>query len=179
MEYKPLKNKNYFQRFLTEFFPNVIVVAVISLIATKFSNLNFNLILILGYSIIWGIITHFLVRNSVYRIVINEENILVEGTKINKKWSESHKIENTQVRIKSKSFGRVNTEYFLIISFSQNTCAINKRKEWDYNDLIQIYNQISRDKPNPEDKELLEKVKLKAEGYSSIDIAFGKIDKEK
>ena len=72
----------------------------------------------------------------------------------------------------------MNTEYYLLIYHSERTFIINKRKEWDYNDLIKIYNHISENKANPADEDLLEKIKLKAKGYSSIQIAFGKINKE-
>lgn len=177
IEHKALKNKNYFQRFKSEFFPSVAVVAILSLIGYKMTNLNFIIFLIIGYSIIWGIVTHFMVRKSINRILINEGNILIEGTEINTEWSKSNKIENTSVKIKSQGFGRGNVEYYLKIYFSDYTHIINKRKEWDYNDLIKIYNHISKDKLNPENKDLLEKMKLKAKGYSSFEITFGKNNK--
>tara|TARA_B100000809_G_C14849007_1_gene427579 strand:- start:14 stop:547 length:534 start_codon:yes stop_codon:yes gene_type:complete len=175
IEYKTLKDKNYFARFKTEFFPPVIVITIISLISYKLTDLNFILFVILGYSIIWAIITHFMVRNSTNRIEINNGNILIQGTEIDTDWSESNKIENTSIRIKSQGFGRGNVEYYLKIYLSESNHIVNKRKEWDYNDLIKIYNHISSDKN--ENKDLLEKMKLKAKGYSSFEIAFGKNNK--
>ncbi|RCU56412.1 hypothetical protein DU428_12560 [Oceanihabitans sediminis] len=177
MEYKTVKNKNYFGRFKTEFFPPVIVITIISLISYKLTDLNFILFLILGYAIIWAIITHFIVRNSIYRIEINNGNILIKGTEINKDWSESDKIENTSIRIKSQGFGRGNVEYYLKIFLPESTHIVNKRKQWDYNDLIKIYNHFPNNKYKNENKELLEKMKLKAKGHSSFEIAFGKNNK--
>ncbi|AXP82944.1 hypothetical protein CJ739_3885 [Mariniflexile rhizosphaerae] len=177
IEYKTIENKNYFARFKTEFFSPVIVVTIISLISYKLTDLNFTLYIILGYSIVWAIITHFMVRNSINRIEINNGNILIQGKEIDTDWSESDKIENTSIRIKSQGFGRGNVEYYLKIYLSESNHIINKRKEWDYNDLIKIYNHISNDKYKNENKNLLEKMKLKAKGYSSFEIAFGKNNK--
>ncbi len=174
LEYKTVKNKNYLERFKTEFFPPFTVIIFISLISYKLTDLNFILFIIVGYAIIWAIITHFMIKNSINRIQINEGNILIEGTEINTKWSESNKVENISVRIKSQGFGRGNVEYYLKIYLSENAHIINKRKEWNYDDLIKIYNHFSNNKYKNENKDLLEKMKLKAKGYSSFEIAFGK-----
>src|SRR5690606_22643654 len=176
-EYHILKSRNYFQRFKSEFFPSVVVIAILSLIAFKMTNLNLVLFLIIGYSIIWGIVTHFKVRDSINRIVINEGNILIEGTEFNTEWRESDIIENSSVKIKSKGFGRGNVEYYLKIYLADSTHIINNRKEWDYNDLIKIYNHISKGKFDQENKDLLENMKLKAKDYSSFEIAFRKNNK--
>ena len=177
MEYKSEKNKNYFGRFKTEFFPPVIVITIILLISYKLTDLNFILFLIIGYAIIWAIITHFIVRNSINRIEIYNGNIIIEGTEINKDWKESDKIENTSISINSQGFGRGNVEYYLKIFLSESTHIINKRKQWDYNDLIKILNHFPNNKYKNENKYLLEKMKLKAKGYSSFEIAFGKTNK--
>lgn len=173
IEYKTIKNKNYFKRFTTEFFPPVIVITIISLVSYKLTDLNFILFLLIGFASIWAIFTHFMVRNSINRIKINKDNILIEGTEINKDWSKSDKIENTSVRIKSQGFGRGNVEYYLKIFLPESTHIINKRREWDYNDLIKIYNHIPNNRYINDNKNLLEKMKLKAKGYSSYEIAFG------
>lgn len=177
IEYKPIENKNYFERFKTEFFSPVIVVTILSLISYKLTDLNFALYIVLVYSIVWAIITHFMVRNSINRIVLNNGNILIQGKEIDTDWNKSDKIKNTSIRIKSQGFGRGNVEYYLKIYLSESTHIINKRKEWAYNDLIKIYNHISKEKCNNENKNLLEKMKLKDKGYSSFDIAFGKNNK--
>jgi len=174
LEYKTVKNKNYFERFKTDFFPPFTVITFISLISYKLTDLNYILFIIVGYAIIWAIVTHFMIKNSINRIQINEGKVLIEGTEINTKWSESHNIENISARIKSQGFGRGNVEYYLKIYLSENTHIINKRKEWNYDDLIKIYNHFSNNKYKNENKDLLEKIKLKAKGYSSFEIAFGK-----
>ncbi|WP_224484687.1 hypothetical protein [Robertkochia aurantiaca] len=174
VEYKPIKDKDYSARFNSEFFPTLIAVTIIALISYILTDLNIILFTILGFSIIWGIITHFIVRNTVNRIEINNGDISIYGTKTDTKWSDSDKIENTSIRIKSQGFGRGNVEYYLKIYLSERTHVINKRKEWDYNDLIKIYDHISYNKYRNENKELLKKMKLKAKGYSSFEIAFGK-----
>ena len=115
-----------------------------------------------------------MVRSSVNRIVINERDILIEGTKINTKWSESSKIENTLVEIKTQGYGRGNVEYYLKINFSDNIYILNKRMEWNYNDLIKIYTHIIKYKNDQANKHLLDKMQLKAKGYSSFKIAFKK-----
>jgi len=174
IEYKTVKNKNYLERFKNEFFPPFTVITIISLISYKLTDLNFILFIIFGYAIIWGVISHLIIKNSINSILINEENILIKGTEINTKWSESNKIEKISARIKSQGFGRGNVEYYLKIYLSENTYIINKRREWNYDDLIEIYNHFSNNKYKNENKDLLEKMKLKAKGYSSFEIAFGK-----
>ncbi len=177
MEYKAVKSKDYFGRFKTEFLPPVIVITIISLVSYKLTDLNFILFIIIGYAIIWGIISHFIIKNSINRIKINKGDILIEGTKINKSWSESSKVENTSIRIKSQGFGRGNVEYYLKIFLPERAHVINKRKEWDYNDLIKILNHFPDNKYKNENKYLLEKMKLKAKGYSSFETVFGKNNK--
>lgn len=177
IEYKNLKNKNYFERFREEFFPPLIVIVILSFISYKLTDLNFILFIILGYSIIWGFVTHFMVRNSVTKIVVVDNEILIEGLKMNKKWSKSNNIDDTSVKIKSQGYGRGNVEYYLKIYFNEDVYVVNKRKEWDYNDLIKIYNHISEENNIDRNEELLEKMKLKAKGYSSFKISFGKNNK--
>ncbi len=177
IEYKTVKSKNYFERFKTEFFSPVITVTIISLVGFKLTDLNLILFMIVGYAIIWAIITHFMVRNAINRIEINKGNIIIEGTKINRGWSESDKIENTSIKIKSQGYGRGNVEYYLKIFLPESTHLVNKRKEWNYNDLIKILNHFQNNKYKNENKYLLEKMKLKAKGYSSFEIAFGKKNK--
>ena len=172
--YKPIKYKNYIERFKTEFFPPVIIVAILSLISYKSIDLYSILSVIIGYIIIWGIFTHYIVKNSINQIIIDEGNIFLKGTNINKEWQDSNKIENTSVKIKCQGYGSRNVEYYLKLYFSEKTYRINKRKEWDYVDLIKVYYHIAEHGIDEENSILLEKMEMKSKGYSPYEITFNK-----
>ena len=80
--FSPKFHKTYFQRFKTKFFPYVIVVSVITFTSFKISESSLFLLFNFGFIIIWGILTHLIVRKSIISISINENHIKKNGIKL-------------------------------------------------------------------------------------------------
>ena len=68
----------------------------------------------------------------------------------------------------------MNVEYYLKISSSEEKFTVNKLVNWNYEDLIKIFELINKPNQNERDEnsKLLKFIKLKAKGHSSFDIAF-------
>jgi hypothetical protein len=144
--YQPIKQKKYWHRFMSLFFPPSILILLLSHIPLERFSINFSITLTLGYSIIWGILSLFITRNYIKEIQINKTQVLIKGTKFNKAWERTYDLKDITIEIKSQGYGRSKVEYFLKLSTPSFSYRINKFKEWKYSDLAEIYQVSNQNK---------------------------------
>ncbi|MDE1206358.1 hypothetical protein [Tenacibaculum larymnensis] len=157
--YQPIKQKKYWHRFMSLFFPPIIPILLLSLIPIKKNSIAFSTTLTIGYSIVWGILSFFIVRNYIKEIQINKTQVIIKGTNFNKEWERTYKLKDISIEIKSQGYGRGKVEYFLKLLTPSSSYKINKFKEWEYLDLLEIYQTLSQNKKD--DTHLLNLLKSK------------------
>lgn len=144
--YSPIKQKEYWYRFTSLFFPSVILISLLSLIPLNKFSISFSFTMILGYSIVWGILALFLTRNYIKEIQINNSNISIKGTIFNKKWRKTYELKDISIEIKSQGSRSGRVEYFLKLYTPNSSYRINKFNKWKYSDLVEIYQALNHNK---------------------------------
>ena len=144
--YSPIKQKKYWYRFVSLFYPSVILIFLLSLISLNKFSINFSFTMTLGYSIVWGILALFLTRNYIKEIQINNSYIFIKGTTFNKEWRISYELNDISMEIKSQGSRSGRVEYFLKLDTPNSSYRINKFNEWKYSDLVEIYQALNHNK---------------------------------
>ncbi|AZJ34893.1 hypothetical protein [Tenacibaculum singaporense] len=144
--YKPIKQKKYWHRFMSLFFPSVFFIFLLSLTPLKRFSIDSSITITLGYSIVWGIMSLFLTQNYIKEIQINNAQVFIKGTTFNKEWEKTHELKDISIEIKSQGSRSGRVKYFLKLHTPSSSYRINKFKEWKYSDLAEICQALNQNK---------------------------------
>ncbi|MFN7495563.1 MAG: hypothetical protein ACK5RG_21765 [Cyclobacteriaceae bacterium] len=106
-----------------------------------------------------------------------EQRMIITGYRVNTRWQKEFDIAASSIQIKSQGKGRGNVEYYLRVSSQNQAIKINFDFNWDYPSLLGIFREfksIKGEKIIFDEKYFLDIMEKKAQGLSTLDIAFGK-----
>jgi len=106
-----------------------------------------------------------------------EQQMIITGYRFNTRWQKEFNISASSIQIKSQGKGRGNVEYYLRVSSLNQAIKINYDLNWDYPSIVGMYYEFKRIKGEKiifDEKYFLDIMEKKAQGLSTLDIAFGK-----
>jgi len=171
---------SYQARLRTKFlglFLFVVAIILYNYFTKGQSDFGLYFLMILVFSIVYSLIQFYNSRQFINEVKFLDDKMIITGYNFNSRWEAELKLADSKIEIKSKGQGRSNVEYFLRIKSKERTFDINKSFNWDYFSLLDIFHEFKRVKGEKiifDEKYFLDILGKKANGLSSMDIAFGK-----
>ena len=174
---------NYLQRLKKEFlFGFLILTSIILYVHFKNSSTIEIAAAFIGVTGLGLALTaHFTAKTYFYEVEINENSLTLRGDSVDKPLTIELPISETNIYPKSKGKGRGNVEYFIRFKHNNKTYDINRLFNWNYSTLLELFHEFKKQKNEKiiwDEKYLLEFMEKKAKGMSSLQIAFGKDEKD-
>lgn len=178
VEYTPFWKRVY-KQFLGIFLGLTLIVLMSYFSESTNNNLKFTGFVILGMGVFFIIPSLITAKTYVNDIKFIDDKIIVSGYDFDTRWSEIFYIKTSNIKIKSKSRGRGSVGYYLKITSSdkKDSVVINQTFNWKYNTLLEIFKKfknIKGEKIISDDKNLLDIIEKKAQGFTSWDIFRGR-----
>jgi hypothetical protein len=140
-------------------------------------DLKSTLLLLLMLGPVYGLLELYNSRQSITEVEFINDLLIITGFNFNSQWKSEVKIADSKIEIKSKGRGRGNVDYYLRVISKDKHIDINRAFNWDYFTLLNIFHEFKKLKGEKiifDEKYFLDIMEKKANGLSTMDIAFGK-----